>query len=243
MGSLRNAEKLMGDFVQLSQALATAANEDGRMKIAVEAVVSLVEHCDHAGLTLNQKGELITRASSDDLVALADRLQTDLGEGPCLEVGRGHTTIVSVNLAAESRWPRWAPRVHNDLRVDSLISLLVHTEDRSFGALSLYARHRHFDADDVCLAQALAEHMSVVMAAKKEIDDLGLAVHSRNVIGQAQGVLMERYDITSNQAFDYLRRLSSHSNRKIITLATEIVTTRTVPDVAVNEERPEHPPS
>ena len=67
------------------------------------------------------------------------------------------------------------------------------------------------------------------MAAERQIDQLGLALHNRNIIGQAQGVLMERYDMTADQAFDYLRRISSSTNRKVAVVAAEIAQTRRLP--------------
>ena len=230
---MKDAKELLGGFTELAQALAAAPDEDDRLKVAVQASVALVARCSHAGITVNEKGGLITRASSDDLVRRANALQTELGEGPCLDVRRDQNTLVSQSLAMEQRWPAWAPRVQAELGVDSMMSLLVYTEQHSFGALSLYCeRGSRFDADDVAVAQALAGHLSVLMAAERQIDQLGLGLHNRTIIGQAQGVLMERYDMTADQAFDYLRRLSSNSNRKVAVVAAEIAQTRQVPETA-----------
>jgi hypothetical protein len=121
--------------------------------------------------------------------------------------------------------------VHEELGVDSMMSLLLFSDGHSFGALSLYCGAGcRFDADDVAVAQALAGHLSVALASEQQIDELGLALHNRNIIGQAQGVLMERYDMTAAQAFDYLRRISSNTNRKVAVVAAEIAETRRVPD-------------
>ena len=194
--------------------------------------MSLVNGCHHAGITINDKGGLLTRVSSDDLVRRANELQHELGEGPCLDVMRDQDTLVSPDLAQERRWPRWAPRVHQELGVGSMMSLLVYTNTYSFGALSLYAqRDYRFDGDDVAVGQALVGHLAVIMNAGREIDQLGLALNTRLVIGQAQGVLMERLAIDTNQAFDYLRRVSSYSNRKLVDVADEIARTRKLPDV------------
>lgn len=226
-----DAKQLLGGFTELARALAAAPDEEARLKVAVGAAVDLVARCDHAGITLNDRGRLVTRASTDDLVCRANKLQAELGEGPCLDVRRDQNTLVSPTLAVERRWPVWAPRVHAELGVDSMMSLLVYTDEHSFGALSLYCESDHrFDADDVAVAQALAGHLSVVMAAEKQIDQLGLALHNRTIIGQAQGVLMERYAMSADQAFDYLRRISSHSNRKVSAVAVDIAETRQVPD-------------
>jgi GAF domain-containing protein len=225
-----DAKKLLGGFAELAQALAAAPDEDARLQVAVEGALDVVARCDHAGITVNENGRLVTRAASDDLVSRANALQTELAEGPCLDVRRDQDTLVSPRLAAERRWPTWAPRVHADLAVDSMMSLLVYTDEQSFGALSLYCQDGcRFDADDVAVAQALAGQLSVIMAAERQIDQLGLGLHNRNVIGQAQGILMERFDMTANQAFDYLRRVSSHSNRKVATVAAEIAQPRDLP--------------
>ena len=119
-----------------------------------------------------------------------------------------------------------------------MMSLLVFTDKHAFGALSLYARGGHcFDAD-AGHRQALADQLSVVMAAERQIDQLGLALRSRTLIGQAQGVLMARLDIGEDQAFDYLRRVSSCSNRKLVDVAEEIARTRTILGV---DPAPPHP--
>jgi AmiR/NasT family two-component response regulator len=76
-----------------------------------------------------------------------------------------------------------------------------------------------------------------MMAAERQIDQLGLALHNRTIIGQAQGVLMERFDMSADQAFDYLRRISSTTNRKVAVVAAEIASTRRLP----SEARPERP--
>lgn len=229
---MNDAQLLLGEFTQLTQALAAAPDEDARFKVAVDAALALVTRCDHAGITINENGRLVTRASSDNLVCRANGLQAELGEGPCLDVRRDQNTLVSPALAVERRWPVWAPRVHTELGVDSMMSLLLYTDEHSFGALSLYCEDGgRFDADGVAVGQALASHLSVVMAAERQIDQLGLGLHNRNIIGQAQGVLMERYDMTADQAFDYLRRISSNTNRKVAVVAAEIAETRRVPDV------------
>jgi GAF domain-containing protein len=225
------ATKKIGEFSELAQGLASAPDEDVRLKVAVDAAVALVRGCDHAAVTINDKHGLLTRAGTDDVVNRANELQQELGQGPCLDVMRDQNTLVSTDLTQDQRWPKWAPRVADELGVASMMSLLVYTDRESFGALSLYAQRGHrFDADDVAVGQALAAHLAVIMAAERQIDQLGLAMHNRVTIGQAQGVLMERLDITADQAFDYLRRVSSHTNRKLVDIAARIAATRELPD-------------
>lgn len=230
---LSDASRRTGEVSELATAMADATDDDTRLKVAVEFTLSIVGHCDHAGITINDQREgLITRASSDDVVVRANALQQELGEGPCLDVVRDMDTLVSADLTREQRWPSWTPRVHADLGVESMMSLLMFTDRRSFGALSLYAGSGHrFDTDDVAVGQALASVVAVSLTAEREIDQLNLGMHNRLMIGQAQGIVMERLDVTAEQAFDYLRRVSSYTNRKVIDIAADIATTRRLPDV------------
>ncbi|QSR32741.1 antitermination regulator [Nocardioides sp. S5] len=238
-----HASHLIHEFAQLSRTLAEAPDEDTRLQIAVSSAVSLMDGCDHAGFTVNLRSGLITRAASPgNVVSRANELQQELGEGPCLDALRDEETIISRDLSVEPRWPRWASLVHRELGVGSMMSLLVYTEkQRSFGALSLYAEQGHrFEADDWAIGQALAGHISVILTAEREIDQLGIAVHTRTSIGQAQGILMERLQLNADQAFDFLRRVSSIRNRKLADVAEEIARTREVPDL--QQQPDEHPP-
>ncbi len=222
----------MGVFKELAQALADSSDEEQKVTLAVQAATSLVDLCGHAGFTVNEQGGLITEASSDDVVRRANDLQQQLGEGPCLDVMRELDTLVAPDLATDRRWPVWAPRVHDELEVGSMISVLVYTGDRSYGALSMYAgRGSRFDVDDVAIAQTLAVQLATALTSSREIDHLGLALHSRTIIGQATGLVMGRLGVDSSQAFDYLRRVSSHSNRKLVDVAGAIVCTGQLPDV------------
>ena len=220
----------MDEFTRLARSLAAAPDETARLQVAVDSAVSLVSRCDHAGVTINEKEGLITRASSDGVVRRANELQHELGEGPCLDLMRDQDTLVCPDLAHEQRWPLWAKRASSELDVGSMMSLLVYDDGHSYGALSLYAqRGRRFDADDIAVAQVLAGHLSVVMAAQREIDQLGRAMRGRITIGRAEGILMERLDMNPDQAFDYLRRASMHLNRKVVDVAAEIAETRELP--------------
>ena len=219
------------EFKQLSRALATASDEFVRLQMVVDSAPALVPGCDHAGLTLNAAGGVVTRVGSDDVVQQANEMQFELGECPCLDMQRDQDTLLSHDLSQDDRWPRWAKTVSADLGVHSMLSLLVFTDRESYGALSLYAgRVRGFDADAVAIGQGLAGHLALIMATSREIDQLGAGLHSRMVIGQATGLVMGRFDVDADHAFDYLRRVSSHSNTKIADVAAMIVRTRQLPE-------------
>lgn len=225
-----NGRGLMSEFERLARGFEDASDEATRLQLAVDAAVELIGGCDHAGITVHEKRLCVTRAASDEVVRRATELQGELGEGPCLDTSRAEETLVSRDLAADPRWPRWAPKVHDELGVGSMVAVLLHTKDQSFGALSVYGDRRDaFEPDDLAVAQVLAGHLAVSIAAARTIDQLGVAVVSRTVIGQAEGILMERLGIDAEQAFAYLRRVASHHNVKLARLAADLVRTRRLP--------------
>jgi GAF domain-containing protein len=171
---------------------------------------------------------LQTMAATSDLVTNGDLLQYELGEGPCVDTVKSHTTVISSEIASDPRWPHWGPVVAQRYGIGSLLSLLLYTGHDSYGALNLYSvRSNAFTTEDILVAHSLAAHLAVAVTAARESEHRGLAMVSRLVIGQAEGILMERYRVTAEQAFDLLRAASANSNRKLVVVAEEVVATGT----------------
>jgi hypothetical protein len=218
------------DLAQVARDLQAAPDECRQLQIAVDFAVKLIGGCDHAGASIVQGRTIRTPASSDDVVRRGDALQYELDEGPCLDSTRRHETIISQDLRREERWPRWTPQAVADLGVQGMMSLWLYTDACSYGALNLYAdKANAFEPKDCANAQAVATQVSVALAARREIFQRSVAMESRTVIGQAEGILMERLGIDAAQAFAYLRRVSQTENRKLITICNEIVETRRLP--------------
>lgn len=229
--SVSSTNQRMGEFSRLAQDLAATEDEESRLQLAVDSAVLLVERCAHACISVNAQGRNVIRVGSDEIARRANELQYEVGEGPCLDVRREQVALVCADLASERRYPTWARRAVSDLGVGSMMSLLVYTDDESYGCLSMYAAPgERFDGDDVAVGETLAAHLALTLAAGRQIHGLGLALNSRLVIGRAEGILMERLGISDHQAFDYLRRVSSHTNRKLVEVCEEIVETRTLPE-------------
>jgi GAF domain-containing protein len=222
---------IVTDFVDLAQAMGAADADRDRLELVVEAAAELVGGCDHAGITLFRDGECFTLAGSSEVPSMVNKLQNETGEGPCHTPGREAETVVCPELAHDPRWAEWGRRAHAELGLGSSMSLLVFTARESYGTLSLYSeRVGAFGADDLAVAQALAGHLAVSLAASREIDGLGMALASRTVIGQAEGIVMERLSVDANQALAYLKRVSSHTNTKLVHVAHDLVRTRQLPE-------------
>lgn len=143
------------------------------------------------------------------------------------------------DMEQDPRWPTWGP-LAADLGLRSILATRLFTHGETHGALNLYSSDpRRFDEDDVAVAHVFGAHASVALAAARQEEHLRKAVDARHVIGQAQGILMERFDIDADRAFNVLRRYSQNRNVKLRAIAEEVVDHRTLAEPAMTE--PEKP--
>lgn len=180
--------------------------------------------CDFASITLRLAGgRLDTVASTHPDVEKADALQYEFQEGPCYEAVKEDGNFLAEDVEHDERWPSWGPAAAR-LGLRSLLGLRLQTNRQTFGALNLYHRERHaYDEDDIALARIFASHAAIAIAASSNEVNLKRAIDTRHVIGQAQGILMERFGLDDVRAFAVLRRLSQERNLKLRQVAQEIV--------------------
>jgi GAF domain-containing protein len=186
--------------------------------------------CDFAGVVfVHNKHHIETAAATDPIVAKLDAMQMELGEGPDVSVLEDRLSAIVSDTRTETRWPNWAQRV-NEVGLRSLLSVRMYTDDETIGTLNAYSRQPDaFDVDDQAVAHVLARHAAVALRTARKIENLWLAVDARKRIGQAQGILMERFDLTADQAFAVLLRYSQDNNVKLREVADRLVDTRVLP--------------
>ena len=219
-------------FAALAAELQNEPDEIVTSRAIVTRMRELVPDADRVSLTVRtSRNRHRTLASSHRLAEEADELQYALGEGPCVETADRGGWLRSGNVEADPRWPAWGPRVAG-LGVRSLVSVAVTERDEPFGSINLYSDEPggFADRDVVDLAVVYAVHAATALSSARLASSLQAAVSSRHVIGMAQGIVMERYNIDRRQSFELLRRLSSTSNVKLRDVAARIVETRTIPD-------------
>ena len=214
-------------------AIARAADRPDNLALTLQAITaSLVDLgiADMAGLTeLTRSEQFRTTAPTEDAVNQVDTLQYRLNEGPCVAAVFDDAVMVSGNVADDERWPRWGPRAacHG---VRAALSVHLYTNRGTFGALNLYMRDvQDYTSDDLDLAKIFASHVSIVLAHFRNDQNLWKAVDSRHRIGQAQGILMHKYDLDEAAAFAVLRRLSQTQNTKLHLIADHVVRTKSLP--------------
>lgn len=188
--------------------------------------------CDDAGIMLVQgRNQVETAAATSSRVGESHNLQIIFDEGPCLDAIEGGPLYLANNVAADLRWPAWGPAVA-ELGMRSALSIRLETRARRYGSLNLYSeRVDAFDEDDVAVASIFVTHASVALATAHNEEGLQGAIDARKLIGQAQGILMERYDLDSTRAFDFLRRQSQHNNIKLRDVAAWVVEHRMLSEV------------
>lgn len=190
----------------------------------VQSAVDTVPGVKYAGISLWKRNDRFeTLAWTDQVVLDLDTLQYDLDEGPCVDAMRGHTQTFVEDLSVVTRWPQYGPRAVA-LGVVSHIGLELFTDANTIGGLNLYADAPNaFDRDTPVIAQLFVTHAAHAMGKALKQDQLNESIASRTVIGQAMGIVMERYTLDDDRAFSFLKRTSQDSNTKLVEVARRIV--------------------
>ncbi|WP_229052420.1 GAF and ANTAR domain-containing protein [Aeromicrobium sp. Leaf350] len=186
-----------------------------------------VDASDSGILMVRARKKVSGAASTSGAVDRAHELQVECGEGPCLDTIFGeHDSLVTGDARLDPRWPTWGPRAAGS-EFRSVVSVRLATRDRTYGSLNAFSHEPHdFTSSDLEVMKYLAAHATVAIAASLTVDGLTTALESRNLIGQAQGILMAVYDLDAGGAFQYLRRLSMHGNQRLFDVATQVVEQR-----------------
>ena len=129
-------------------------------------------------------------------------------------------------MTDDPRWPRWGPRAA-ELDIRATVGVRLATRERGYGSLNVYSDTAGaFDDVETGLIEVLAAHATAALAATTRAEGLTTALETRTVIGQAQGILMQKFDIDSDAAFEFLKRVSQHENTKLHAVAEAIVVQR-----------------
>jgi GAF domain-containing protein len=219
--------------LELATALARASeliNESRTVEDTLDAIVhatraSLPEF-PHVSISLKRgDGTFETAAGTDQLVWELDGVQYELGEGPCVQAVEHEPVVVVPTLRHEQRWPAYVPAAVTQ-GVRSQLAVRLFSNSRHIAGLNLYStEHDEIEQSSAETALLFATHAAIILGHAQQEEQLNQALASRKVIGQAIGIVMERYRIDADRAFQFLLRASSSSNIKLRDVAEEIVTT------------------
>lgn len=216
-------------FARLAHEMHEQETFEETIELVVESAPALVGS-DYASFLLARRSrQFEVGAATDALAEKADRLQVQLNEGPAITAALERQTLVVTDVLQDPRWPQWSAGMEG-IGIRSAVVVRLWTSHSTLGALSLYAaRPDWFDASAVGISEILGRHASIALASARQETSLIQAVDARKLVGQAQGILMERYDLDDRRAFDVLRRYSQDHNIKLAEVARLLVSTGKLP--------------
>jgi len=213
-------------FAEAARSLVGPGSVEQILQRVVELATGTVDGAAMAGVTaVRRDGTVETPAYTDDLVLEVDRAQGDFAEGPCLEASIEDKVLWIEDMAQEQRWPRFAKRAQ-ELGIRSMVACSLVADHGGRSALNLHASEpAAFDETAVEIASILAAHSSVALNQAGLAESMRSAMASRQAIGEATGILMERYRTDSRQAFEMLAKASQNLNVKLRLVAEHVVLT------------------
>ena len=225
----------------MSRAARTLQEEHGDVEATLQTITTLaigaVPHAERCSISyVIARKQVEPRASSSELPGQIDALQGEIGQGPCLDAVWEHEVVRVDDVRADERWPMFAARA-SALGVGSMMCFQLFVDGDRLGAFNLHSRTPGaFDDESETIARMLAAHASVALAGAQYETNLRKGLDSRDLIGQAKGILMERHELTADQAFGVLARASQHLNRRLVDVAHELSETGSMPGARLSQD-------
>ncbi|MCV7011163.1 GAF and ANTAR domain-containing protein [Mycolicibacterium madagascariense] len=214
-------------MTDLTHRFAHPTNVDEILYGITTAAVNLIDAVDSCDVLLIEHAEKFRSvATTSPVAAELDGIQHRHGEGPCIDAAVGDTMALSNDLRDDERWPRFATAAV-EAGVHSVLSFQLYTHQKQptcRGALNLFSsRPNAFDSDAQAIGAMLATHAAIVLIAQDREAQFQSALASRDAIGQAKGMIMERFRVDAVRAFELLKKLSQDTNTRLVDVAAQIV--------------------
>ncbi|MGB2921249.1 MAG: GAF and ANTAR domain-containing protein [Mycobacterium sp.] len=219
--------ELANRMAELARTVATPRRVDDVLSDVTAEAKKLIPGVDAAGVLLIGKGgRFDSLAGTSELPHQLDELQMKYHEGPCVQAALDDLIVRTDDFRSEQRWPMYSAAAV-ELGVFSGLSFKLYTSSQTAGALNLFAFEPNvFDAEAETIGAVLAAHAAAAIMASRQSEQLESALSTRDRIGQAKGIIMERYDVDDVAAFDMLRKLSQDSNTRLSEVAARVIETR-----------------
>jgi GAF domain-containing protein len=224
------ADELAAVFARMSGLLLSDETVTTALKLITSLARETFAQSDGAGVTLlDEQGRRMTAAATDEAVEQADRLQYELGQGPCLTAWTDRTVVRVDDVAEDERWPEWAVAATSTPMRSVLSAPLVAGGD-GLGALKVYSRQSYaFGPREESLLTMVAAPAAVLVAnvrsyqdARRVSDELKDTMRGRDVINMAKGVIMTRESTDERTAFMLLAAMANEQHRPLREVADEL---------------------
>jgi transcriptional regulator with GAF, ATPase, and Fis domain len=211
-------------FAEIARALLAEDDVQHTLQKICDLAVQTIDGCDHAGISFLKGKEVNTPAASDDVPRKVDVIQYEVGEGPCLDAIREHEVFETGDLGKEQRWPRFAARAQRETGITSMLCFRLFVAGDTLGALNLHSKAADaFGEESRTVGLVFAAHAAVALSSAMHDEQMEEALQSRDLIGQAKGMLMAREGVSADEAFHMLRRASQRLNLKLRDVAQSMV--------------------
>lgn len=218
------SRQLAGVFNEVARSLEPEPDVERTVRNIVSAVYASVPGAEHVGVSLLEEGRIRSVGPSSELVAKLDEIQHELSDGPCVDATFSGQVYRTGDLSSDPRWPSFG-RAASELGVNSMLALRLFTANTLLGALNLYSpRPEAFDSETEHLAELFAAHAAVALVGANRQAQLRAALNTRDAIGMAKGILMQRHGLDEGRAFGMLIQASQHANMKLREVAQWLVT-------------------
>ncbi|MDV3123567.1 GAF and ANTAR domain-containing protein [Mycobacterium sp. 21AC1] len=216
-------------MAELAENFVGSTDIDSILESVTSHAVELIGGVDVADVLLIDGQRYRSMAATDEIATRLDKLQIELHEGPCLDAAAENPVILSPDLTSDLRWPNFAAAAVEE-GVSSMMSFRLYSYAKQrngvggTAALNMLSRTRSdFSLEDQAVGAMLATHAASALIAADRQTQFESALASRDVLGQAKGILMERFKVDAVEAFGLLVKLSQDSNTLVRTVAQRIV--------------------
>jgi transcriptional regulator with GAF, ATPase, and Fis domain len=217
---------LIREVAELVQTLqAQGSDADTVLDELTQSAVRTMPGAQYAGITIaTRDGKVRTPSATDQYPVLLDEIQQRHEQGPCLSAAWEHNVMRINDMTLERRWPAYCREAVEETPIRSIMSFQLFADHHSMAALNFYAEQPNaFDDEAAELGLILATHTALAWNMVRRDEQFRSALASRDIIGQAKGMIMERFRIDAVRAFELLKRLSQSSNTPLVVVAREIV--------------------
>ena len=230
-------------FAKIEREVASAAGSGEVLDMLTHAATAMVPGAKYAGISMGRGSKFVTVAATDEVVHEVDAIQYQQGSGPCVDAIVEDTVFNAGDLSVDSRWPHFGREAAEKTGIVSMLSfrLYMETDAELVAGLNLYSSERGaFDEASEIVGTLLATYGALAVAnatAREKAGNLTVALQSSREIGIAMGVLMNRYRVTREQAFDLLRIASQNTHRKLAVIASHVADTGELPTPSQHSQR------
>jgi GAF domain-containing protein len=215
-------------FAALARDLAEQPGRDATAARVLELITGATG-CSFAAIAhLSPQGVLVHNHATDrELLSKVAAISTGTGDGVAWQALRQRATVRVDDLDSESRWPQYTARLRAETPIRSALGYCLVLDDQVLGAMLLFSAEPGFFTETICrFADVYADHAAIALARVSDherAENLETALRTNREIGMAVGILMVRYGLTDQAAFDLLRVTSQHEHRKLREIAAETV--------------------